>query len=395
MKKAVKVLTLFTVIILIFLLASCRYFDPMGGVDEIIEWSDSFTAYFTNGEGAVIDDENDIGDYSCIAVYGEYVYIVYGSCLSANGLKIARSGDYGETWEIGRIISDGTNVVLISMTVDEGDIYIAYANGGNTEFAKSETHGDLWEMVRIDHINGTGDSYTSILANSGNVYISYTVQLDLMGNFDLKFARSPDGGDSWNSWIVDADSNGSGSSLAISGNILYICYASGILSASRDVRLASSNDNGENWNIQTLLTDWDAKCNSIAAESNEIYLSFTTSYLGPYFCRYNGSSWDILGQDIDSEDIDAVMNDMVLDNGRLYVSYYTEDGTLRLAVSEDRGTSWTTQTVDYSTADGGADGRLTSLAVDGDTIYISYKDSGDGGLKISKSIDGGNTFLGD
>ncbi len=73
----------------------------------------------------------------------------------------------------------------------------------------------------------------------------------------------------------------------------------------------------------------------------------------------------------------------------VYISYYdSTNSDLKFAKSTDGGATWSTATVDSA----GDVGWGISIAVDGSNVYISYYDSTNGDLKFAKSTNGGATW---
>jgi hypothetical protein len=80
-----------------------------------------------------------------------------------------------------------------------------------------------------------------------------------------------------------------------------------------------------------------------------------------------------------------------VDGCNVYISYFDNTNHyLKFAKSENSGESWLGSPDIESTIDTTGDvGELSSIAVDGSNVYISYYDETNGDLKFAKSIDGG------
>jgi len=161
-----------------------------------------------------VSGSSGVGDGYCTsieAVGSNTVYISHFAItnFSACGGEIVleKSTNNGANWssytvDSGAVLfwSPDGNVGFTSLAVDGSNLFVSYcANGavdGALKFAQSTSGGTSWSAKAIDTTNANVGYYTSIAVNgtSGrNVYISYYDK----GNTKLKFARSADGGASW------------------------------------------------------------------------------------------------------------------------------------------------------------------------------------------------------
>ncbi|MBN1837480.1 MAG: DUF1573 domain-containing protein [Spirochaetales bacterium] len=159
----------------------------------------------------------DDGYWSSIAVAGSTVYISYFSWVSQGSsnarISLAKSTiGYGDAWSI--VDVDPGGVLFASSDLDFGytsiavsgsNVFVSYCGKSNANpadplsFAKSTTGGTAgsWALTVVDNSIAQVGHYNSIAVNGTdgrNVYISYHDE----SNGDLKFARSADGGASWN-----------------------------------------------------------------------------------------------------------------------------------------------------------------------------------------------------
>jgi hypothetical protein len=84
---------------------------------------------------------------------------------------------------------------------------------------------------------------------------------------------------------------------------------------------------------------------------------------------------------------------IAISGSEVYISYYdTTNQDLKLARSSDGGVTWPAG--DIQTVDSAGDvGYDTSIALDGSKVYISYTDWTYGDLKLAQSTDEGATWL--
>ena len=155
----------------------------------------------------------DVGIAPSIAVSGTDVYISYfnmvDNCFFEMEVLCARSGDGGNSWNQ-KITVDSAGMFAqgcsyTDITADGDTVYLSL-NGCNyvtsydpLQFGKSTDNGLTWSLAPIDD-PGTGnyDCFnTNIYYSNGSVYISYASYDKTTADSNLKFARSVDGGTSW------------------------------------------------------------------------------------------------------------------------------------------------------------------------------------------------------
>jgi len=217
-----------------------------------------------------LDDSGDVGRYSSIAVDEEKIYISYQG-------GFAKSIDEGATWSKNPAMSGQ----YTSIAVDSSNIYYSYydSTGGDLKFAKSTDAADSWPAtITVDgnvndggKIDGNVGRFSSIAVNGNDVYIAYYSDTDV----DLKFAKSSDGGATWNSdnvKIIDIADAGNYLDMAIDGNNIYISYYD---TTNLDLRLSKSADGGETWEDQTVDSEGDVGSHSsIAVDGNRVYIIY-------------------------------------------------------------------------------------------------------------------------
>jgi hypothetical protein len=85
---------------------------------------------------------------------------------------------------------------------------------------------------------------------------------------------------------------------------------------------------------------------------------------------------------------------IAISGNTIYVSHFdVTSGDLLFTRLDDLGANWyTSSTVVDSGIGINLVGKATSIAVDGTSVYIAYNDANNGDLKIAKSIDNGTTW---
>lgn len=214
---------------------------------------------------------------------------------------------------------------------------------------------------------------------------------------EVLFAKSVDGGLSWNHGIV-VDSGSVARDLysslcAVDNQTLLAVYHYFIDDSNIELRFSRSNDGGCSWSTPTVIVSSSAglrnHSSSIQAiDSNNIAVSYWNDKMSFAKSTDGGSSWGF--QRVIDETDGGIYNSLCTSEGStLFVSYFSsEDRELRFAKSIDGGDNWTFVTVDPT------DAFWTSIrAVDHNTIHISYSSQSEGALKVASSVDGGSSWV--
>ncbi|MBN2546085.1 MAG: exo-alpha-sialidase, partial [Spirochaetes bacterium] len=298
--------------------------------------------------------------------------------------------------------SEGDVGLSNSITVNGYNVYISYYDVSNKDLkvAVSADRGTSWPQNRIKTIDSAGDvgDFNSIAVYGNNVYVSY---LDKT-NYNLMFAMSSDRGSSWpavNLEVVDSNTGGGSfdfeTAVTADSSNVYIAYH---YFGLQDLKFARSDDGGAAWSwiITVDDTNFVGRYSSIAVDGTNTYISYydiTNGNLKFAKSVNEGTTWSAgLQQTIDSAGDVGKYTSIAVNGDNIYISYFDDtNGNLKFARSTDAGETWplaNIKTVDSST---GA-GQYSSLAVSDATIYISYYENLNDDLKFARSDDGGTTW---
>jgi hypothetical protein len=208
-----------------------------------------------------------------IAASGSTVHVVWGDFrVAAGDVRYNRSTDGGATWLAAdarldtdlpgayhslhpAISADGSHVRVVWEEYRNGaaDVYAnASSDGGATWFAQDR---------RVDAgAPGSAASVAPVVTGSGaDVRVAWLDDRD--GLFDVRFARSTDGGASW-STDVRLSSAPAGTAVSMTPDLasdqgyVYAVWSDGRSGAS-DVRLNASSDGGATWLASDVRIDTD------------------------------------------------------------------------------------------------------------------------------------------
>lgn len=294
----------------------------------------------------------------------------------------------------------GSSFLDTSIAADANFVYISYFDDTNMDlkFARSDDYGEHWETVSIVDTLGEVNGDCSIAVSNNIVFISY---FDPM-NGDLKFARSDANGDpgTWNviTTVDDGGVNevGSYSSIGVSGTSVYISYFDASANALKFARSDANGDPGTWLTIVEIDNGSGMGAGShtdIHVEAPYVYISYFDTYSSLLkFARSdaNGDSGTWVYMSADNSFLVGKYSSIDVMGTNVYISYYDESNTdLKFAISYNNGDTW--DPIDMVTVDGTGfnTGEYTSLKVVDTTVYVSYYNSSDTNLMMALSSNNG------
>ena len=205
------------------------------------------STYFTGGtwtstSWSLIDYGGSVTPYTSAiasAPNGSRVYAVMYD-QSATNLILAKSTNYGGTWNFYTLPSDDVYGWGVDITVnDDGSwFYISYYNDteNDVRFKRGYYgHTTIW-TERIVSTNGSQGTRTSIARNGSTFHVSY------VDGGTVKYVRSTDGGGSWSSSTIrEITAASTAQGIGFSGNYIYV------LNSNSGLSLSKSNDGGGIW----------------------------------------------------------------------------------------------------------------------------------------------------
>jgi hypothetical protein len=412
------------------------------GTDKIyLAWTDSrnndYDIYFSNSTDGgntfsanirINDDISSTNQYQpSIAVDGTgNIYIAWmDERNSDRDIYFVNSTDGGNTFSTNKMVNDDGGSTLQShpsIAVDNvGNIYISWEDNRNGNydiyFTNSTDEGNTFSPNKKvnDDGGGAGQHETSIAGDgSDNIYIAW--QDGRNGNWDIYFANSSDGGDTFmiNKKVNDDVINASQSNPSIAADgtgIVYIAWMDN-RNGDNDIYFTTSTDGGNTFSS-------DKKLNDDVGVAEQRYPSVAVDIAGNIYIvwedRRNGN-WDIYFTNSSDGGNSFSTNKKVNDDGgsaaqynptmavngigNIYIAWRDSrsdpNGDIYFANSSDGGNSFSPNVKVNDDGMGLVLQYTPSIAVDGSgNIYIAwgdYRDDAIGDLYFANSTDGGNTF---
>jgi hypothetical protein len=373
-----------------------------------------------------IDDDvgGTIQDLSSIAVsdVGD-IYVVWMDKRNGDDdIYFANSTDGGNTFSPNKKVNDDAGSAFQlepSITVDNvGNIYIAWTDTRNGDsdiyFVNSTDGGNIFSSNKKVNDDGVaaGQGTSHIRAKgANNIYLVWEDNRD--GNWDIYFANSTDGGNTFSS-NKKINDDGSGVSqynpfiaIDIVGNI-YITWDDR-RNSNPDIYFANSTDNGVTFSVNKRVNDDVSSTTQNAVSmaldnTGTIYIAWQDNRNGNYDIYYanstdQGNTFSTnkkLNDDL-KEAIQYKSAIAVDDAGNIYIVWQDErngDSDIYFACSSSGGTNFS---VNKKINDdvGAAEQAGPSIAVDNfGNVYIVWYDwrNGDTDIYFANSSDWGNTF---
>ncbi len=246
----------------------------------------------------------------------------------------------------------------------------------------------LWTYSAVDTVGNTGVTPSITAVNTETIFISYQNSTDS----SLKFAKTTDGGDNWDTSVVAGSNIGPPTSItAADTNTIFIANRH---TPSLSLWVAYSTDGGINWNNRSIDTQTDVGWFSsiIAVDANNVFMSYNreqTDELKFAKSTDGGYNWDWIVVDTDG-DVGQTTSIDAVDTSTIFISYrHRGNNDLKFAKSTDSGSTWNYTYVD-TVGDVGQTNSIKSL--DANTILISYWDATNSDLKLAKTTDGGSNW---
>jgi len=346
------------------------------------------------------------------------LYAVWADTRNGDGnIYFAKSTDGGTTWSANVRLNDDPGTAWQydpAIAADAGAVYVAWEDerNGNRDiyFAKSTDGGATWSAnTRLNDDPGTADQYSpAIAADADAVYVAWTDERN--GNGDIYFAKSTDGGATWSANTRLNDDPGGAEqrspALTADAGAVYVAWTDERNGGS-DIYFARSTDGGATWNADVRLNDdpgsaWQWSSPAIAADAGAVYAAWEDERNGNrdiYFARSTdgGATWSA----------DARLNDdpgtasqydpsIAADADAVYAAwadYRNGNSDIYFARSTDGGATWSANTR-LNDDTGSALSWQPAIAADADAVYAAWADERNGNRDIyfARSTDGGATW---
>jgi hypothetical protein len=292
------------------------------------------------------------------------------------------------------VICEGNNVYVVWQDNTPGnfDIFFAVSTDGGQTFSEPENISE-----------NTGDSFAPRISSEGNnVYVVW--QDDTPGNVDIIFARSTDGGQTFSIPPDNLSENAGGSfgpQISTEGNKVYVVWWDTTI-GNRDILFARSTDGGQTFSIPPDNLSENAGASAgprISSEGNNVYVIWTDTTPGNddifFAVSTDGGLTFSEPENISENTGDSFAPRISSEGNNVYVIWVDDtpgNDDIFFAVSTDGGQTFSIPPDNLSENAGGSDGQ--QISTEGNNVYVVWVDDTPGNRDIlfAVSTDGGQTF---
>jgi hypothetical protein len=368
-------------LILVFLQAGSLYAQWEADVRLTNNSDSSFTSY---------------SNAWCVAAHDDTVHAVWYDNRDGNyEIYYKRSLDGGATWGPDtRLTNEPSGSYNPSIALAGPDVHVVWEDERNQDidvYHKCSTDGGItWGPdVWVSTVPGP-QGMPSIAAVAACVHVVW-VDFSLMGNSEVYFSRSVDGGTNWELPIQISYGAGfsSSPSIAAFGSNVHIAWEDSRLGWwNNEIFYCRSTNDGVNWSIEEQLTEDTTFSNtpSISVSGNNIHVAWEDMRDGDYEIYHkkstdNGQTWST-DQRLTNDPGDSHYPSAAASGSNVHVTWQdNRDGNdeIYYKVSNDYGMSWDPN---IRLTDDQNISQNVSIAVSGQKVHVVWSDDRDGNWEI-------------
>lgn len=368
-------------LILVFLPAGSLYAQWEADVRLTNNSDSSFTSY---------------NNARCIAVHEDTIDVVWYDNRDGNyEIYYKRSPDGGTTWGPDtRLTNEPSGSYNPSIAVAGTDLHVVWEDERNQDtevYHKCSTDGgSTWGPdVHVSTVSGP-QGVASLAVVAGCVYVVW-VDFSLMGNSEVYFCRSVDGGTTWDPPVQISNAAGfsSGPSIGVSGSNVHIAWDDSRAGWwNNDIFYRRSTNDGVDWGIeQQLTTDTTSSYTpSVAVSGNNIHVAWEDMRDGNFEIYYknstdNGQNWSS-DMRLTADAGDSYHPSTAVSGSNVHITWQdNRDGNEEIyyKVSNDYGMSWDP---DIRLTDDQGISQNASVALSGEQVNVVWADDRDGNWEI-------------
>ncbi len=312
---------------------------------------------------------------------------------------------YSDTWTANKRLTNNTGWSYDpAIAVDSSNIYVVWADdsSGNDEiyFKKSDDGGVAWTPNKRLTWNAGFSQSPAIAVNGSNIYVVW--EDDTPGNVEIYFKRSADRGANWTPSKRLTNNAGWSNNpvIAVDGLNIYVIWYDDTL-GNWEIYFKKSVDGGAHWTPSKRLTNntGNSYYQAIAVDGSNIYVIWVyTNTLGNdeiYFKKSvdGGDTW-APNKRLTNNTGYSRMPAIGADGSNVYVVWYDDtpgNWEIYFKKSVDGGAHWAPS---KRLTNNTGNSRYPAIAVDGSNIYVVWMDStpGKDDIYFKKSDDGGVTW---
>ena len=317
--------------------------------------------------------------YSSLKIYNNTPYVAYQDFV--NDFKATVKKFNGTAWEnVGTAgFSDGV-ASDVSLAFNGSTPYVVYGDGANGYKATvKKFNGTAWETVGAAGFSAGGTGIASIaVATNGTPYVMYRDQAN-----SSRIAVQKFNGTAWESLgLVSTGFTGT-ASLAITGTTPYVAFYDN----SQGGKATVKRYDGSGWQTvgsSGFSADWVSGLAMQISADGTPYVLYGDGSCSTQATvkKFNGTAWENVGAPCFSSNWFSFSSIALATDGTPYVTY--QQSALTTKVMKLSGATWQ-EFGSLTTSTDNNKGEL-SLAVNGTTPYLAYRDASQSGKMTVKKF---------
>jgi len=357
------------------------------------------------------DNETSLASYNnawCVAAYQDTVHVVWHDDRDGNyEIYYKRSDDGGMTWGTDTRLTDEPNGSYTpSVAVTGQSIHVVWEDDRDMDtevyHKRSTDAGVTWGSDVHVTVSTGPQGIPSVAVVGEYVHVAW-VDFTLMGNSEIYYGRSTDGGLIWGtpSQISYAGGFSSSPSIAAQESDVHIAWQDTRFGwYNNEIFYRHSSDDGVTWGNESRLTEDTTFSNtpSIGVDANYVHVVWEEMRDGNFEIYYKrstdyGQTW---GQDtrLTDDTGESHSPSIAVSGSNVHIVWMeNRDGNEEIYYknSVDNGTAWS---VDTRLTDDLNASQNASLAVCGEKVHVVWQDDRDGNWEIYfKRNPTGNTYV--
>lgn len=346
------------------------------------------------------DDDSSYTSYNnawCIAADGDTLHVVWYDQRDNNWeIYYKRSLDAGAVWSvIDTRLTDNPNwSYLPSVAVSGSNVHVVWEDDrdGNADvyYKRSTDGGTTWETDFRLTVDPGPQGQPSVAVSGSYVHVVWA-DYTIMGNSEIYYKHSTDGGTTWETQVQISNANGFsfGPSVAVSESNVHVIWPDmrhGFTNS--EVYYRRSLDGGINWGPETRLTDDDNfsfdPCVAVSDSNVHVVWQDDRDANNEIYHKRSTDGGAIWGTDnrLTDDPNSSLGPSVAVSGGNVHVVWQDDrdaNDEIYYKRSTDGGTTWETDTRLTDDPNGSL---RPSVAVAGTNVHVVWQDDRDGDWEI-------------
>jgi hypothetical protein len=332
----------------------------------------------------------------CIAAYDDDVHVVWYDGRDGNyEIYHKYSEDGGIMWSADmRLTDDPAGSYWPGIAVSGEDLHVVWEDerGGDIDvyYKGSTDGGNSWSNDTLVTSAAGPQGMPSVAVVGGYVHVVW-VDFTMMGNTEIYYCRSTNGGNSWQAPVQISNAAGFSSHPSIAAYESYVHVAwhdSRHGFTNNEIYYRRSTDDGITWSVETRLTEDDNFSNvpSVAVAENNVHVAWEENRDGNFEMYFksstdNGQNWGT-NMRLTDDAADSYSPSLAASGSNVHLVWQDmrdANEEIYYKLSNDCGTNWDP---DVRLTDDTNISQNASICVSGEKVHVAWTDVRPGNWEI-------------